>query len=112
MQSFGLLSCEHAQGLAKLNPKFQRYADAAALMGVLGTGMQLAVQRRFEPLTEKERAVLLGLREGLNTREIADRDFLSVNTVRTHVRSIGKKLDASGQAEMLQRAEELRLFRD
>lgn len=110
VQAFSLLHSEDAQQLVAINPCFGRFAEAARLTGSLGTGVMIEARRRFQALTQKERQVLLGLRDGLNTREVADRDFVSVNTVRTHVRSIGKKLDARGQAEMLRRAEELRLF--
>lgn len=112
VQAFGFVAIEDARALAELHPPIARYVDAAGITGMLGSGSHIGGTKRYETLTEKERVVLLGLREGLNTREIADRQFLSVNTVRTHVRSIGKKLDASGQAEMLRRAEELRIFSD
>ena len=112
VQAFGFVSTEAARMLAELYPPVARFVNAAEITGMLGTGNHIGGTRRYEALTEKERVVLLGLREGLNTREIADRQFLSVNTVRTHVRSIGKKLNASGQAEMLRRAEELRIFAD
>lgn len=110
VHAFGLLSEEAADELAALQPRYSAHVHAASRVGVLGTSRPLADNRKFKPLTVKERTVLLGLRNGLNTREIADLHFLSVNTVRTHVRSIGKKLDASGQAEMLRRAEDLKLF--
>ena len=112
VQALGFVALEDARRLAQLHPPIARFVDAAEITGLLGTGLHIGGRRRYEPLTEKERVVLLGLRDGLNTREIADRQFLSVNTVRTHVRSIGKKLNASGQAEMLRRAEELRIFAD
>jgi DNA-binding CsgD family transcriptional regulator len=35
-----------------------------------------------------------------------------VNTVRAHVRAIAKKLNASGQADILRRAWQLRLFEE
>lgn len=110
VQAIGVLRVEDAEALQRIDSYFIPFVLAAHEMGALGTGTRLAAQRRFQALTEKEHEVLRGLRGGLNTREIAERDFLSVNTVRTHVRSIGKKLDAHGQAEMLRRAEELRLF--
>ncbi len=110
VQAFTFVRPDDARALVELRPDFGRFERAAARLGVLGSGRTLETRRRFQTLTEKERTVLLDLREGLNTRQIAERHYLSVNTVRTHVRSIGKKLDASGQAEMLRRAEELRIF--
>lgn len=109
-QALALLRSSDVDALAELSPRVAALSAAARAAGALGTGRTMAEVREYQALTEKERLVLGGLRDGLNTRQIADKHFLSVNTVRTHVRSIGKKLSASGQAEMLRRAEELRLF--
>jgi LuxR family transcriptional regulator, maltose regulon positive regulatory protein len=61
----------------------------------------------LEPLTDKEREVLGHLAELLTTDEIAGAMFVSVNTVRTHVRNILRKLDASRRNEAVRRAREL-----
>jgi DNA-binding NarL/FixJ family response regulator len=55
---------------------------------------QPTLTRRSEnDLTRREWEVLDGLREGLSTRCIAERLFISPTTVRRHVGSILKKLD-------------------
>jgi LuxR family transcriptional regulator, maltose regulon positive regulatory protein len=64
----------------------------------------------IEPLTAKEREVLGHLAELLTTEEIAGVMFVSVNTVRTHVRSILRKLSVSRRNEAVRRARELRLI--
>lgn len=61
----------------------------------------------LESLTEKEREVLGHLAELLTTDEIAGSMFVSVNTVRTHVRNILRKLAASRRNEAVRRAREL-----
>jgi LuxR family maltose regulon positive regulatory protein len=61
----------------------------------------------LEPLTEKEREVLGHLAELLTTDEIAGAMFVSVNTVRTHVRNILRKLSASRRNEAVRRARDL-----
>ncbi len=61
----------------------------------------------LEPLTEKEREVLGHLAALLTTDEIAGAMFVSVNTVRTHVRNILRKLAASRRNEAVRRAREL-----
>jgi LuxR family maltose regulon positive regulatory protein len=64
----------------------------------------------IQPLTAKEREVLAHLSELLTTEEIADAMFVSVNTVRTHVRSILRKLSVSRRNEAVRRARALSLI--
>jgi LuxR family maltose regulon positive regulatory protein len=64
----------------------------------------------IEPLTEKEHEVLVHLAELLPTDEIARRMYVSVNTVRTHVRAILRKLAASRRNEAIRRARELHII--
>ena len=107
-----LLSAEDGAALVSLNPALAHPYEAARSVGVLRSGRLVEECPPLQALTKREQAMLLGLRRGLNTREIADESFLSVNTVRTHVRSMAKKLGASGQADILRRARELRLIED
>ncbi len=69
-------------------------------------------RRIYEPLTDKESEVLGHLSELLTTEEIAAVMFISVNTVRTHVRNILRKLAASRRNEAVRRARALRLIPD
>ncbi|WFE41683.1 LuxR C-terminal-related transcriptional regulator [Micromonospora sp. WMMD998] len=63
-----------------------------------------------EPLTERELTVLRYLQSILTNVEIAAELSLSVNTVKTHVRNIYRKLDATRRREAVRRARELRLI--
>jgi LuxR family transcriptional regulator, maltose regulon positive regulatory protein len=63
-----------------------------------------------ETLTAKELEVLGHLAELLTTEEIAATMYVSVNTVRTHVRSILRKLSVSRRNEAVRRARELSLI--
>jgi LuxR family maltose regulon positive regulatory protein len=62
------------------------------------------------PLTPKEQEVLGYLADLLTTDEIASTMFVSVNTVRSHVRSILRKLGVTRRNEAVRRAWELRLL--
>ena len=62
------------------------------------------------PLTKKELEVLGHLAELLTTEEIADTMFVSVNTVRSHVRNILRKLGVARRNEAVRRAWELQLL--
>jgi LuxR family maltose regulon positive regulatory protein len=63
-----------------------------------------------EALTAKELEVLGHLAELLTTEEIASTMFVSVNTIRTHVRSILRKLGVSRRNAAVRRARELQLL--
>ena len=64
----------------------------------------------LDPLTERERAALRFLATGLSTAEIAAEMCLSVNTVKTHLAAIYRKLAAGRRKEAVLRAQELELI--
>jgi LuxR family maltose regulon positive regulatory protein len=63
-----------------------------------------------EPLTERELTVLRYLQGTLSNVEIASMLYVSVNTVKTHVKNIYRKLDAGQRREAVRRARDLRLL--
>jgi len=63
-----------------------------------------------EQLSEREREVLTLLSGMLSTAEIASEMYLSVNTVKTHLRSIYRKLSAAHRGEAVRRARQLHLI--
>jgi LuxR family maltose regulon positive regulatory protein len=63
----------------------------------------------LEPPSKAELAVLRLLDSELSVRQIAQELFLSANTVRTHTRSIYRKLSVSSRAEAVARANALGL---
>ena len=60
-----------------------------------------------EPLTEREKTVLHLLQADLSLREIGERLFVSVNTVKSHTRAVYRKLGASSREEAIRRARDL-----
>jgi LuxR family maltose regulon positive regulatory protein len=63
-----------------------------------------------EDLTPKEFEILRLLATRLSRREIAERLFVSINTVKTHQRSLYRKLDAEDRSTALARARNLGLL--
>jgi DNA-binding NarL/FixJ family response regulator len=61
--------------------------------------VQLAEHLSDEPLTEREREVLQHIAGGNRNRDIADRLFISEETVKVHVKHIMEKLGASDRTE-------------
>jgi len=61
----------------------------------------------FEPLRPRELEVLQLIATGISNPEIAERLFISVNTVKTHITHIFRKLDVSRRTQAVARAREL-----
>ncbi|CAA9233618.1 MAG: hypothetical protein AVDCRST_MAG93-1000, partial [uncultured Chloroflexia bacterium] len=68
---------------------------------------QNAQSASVEPLSERELEVLRYIAEGLTNQEIADRLYLSLNTVKVHARNIYGKLDANNRTQAIARAREV-----
>jgi DNA-binding NarL/FixJ family response regulator len=54
-------------------------------------------------LTEREKEVLQLIAEGYKNTEIADKLFVSENTVKSHIKNIYIKLDVKNRVEALKR---------
>jgi LuxR family maltose regulon positive regulatory protein len=63
-----------------------------------------------EPLSERELAVLRFLPTMMSNAEIAAEMFLSVNTVKTHLRRVYQKLGTGNRRDAVRRARELQLL--
>lgn len=55
----------------------------------------------LQKLSEREKEILHHLSDGLRYKEIADKLFLSTETVRTHIRNIYEKLQVNSRTEAL-----------
>ncbi len=64
----------------------------------------------LEPLSSREREVLQYAAEMLDTMEIAAVLFISVNTVKSHLKSIYRKLAVTHRGEAVRRARQLRIL--
>jgi LuxR family transcriptional regulator, maltose regulon positive regulatory protein len=63
-----------------------------------------------EPLSEREREVLRHVSGMLSTAEVATQMYISANTVKTHLRNVYRKLEASHRGEAVRRARQLGLI--
>ncbi|MEU4450142.1 LuxR C-terminal-related transcriptional regulator [Nocardioides sp. NPDC023903] len=101
------LSAEH-QWLFEISmgPSRRLSVRKPALAAVAASPSELVV----EELTEKEQEVLGHLADLLTTEEIASVMYISVNTIRTHVRNILRKLGVTRRNDAVRRARELRLL--
>ena len=101
---------QHAPALAHAHrdlftpaPSTDQRPTAAAVPGQAAT---LVV----EPLTSREREVLRNVSAMLSTTEIASQMYISVNTVKSHLKSIYRKLAAAHRGEAVRRAQQLGLI--
>jgi LuxR family transcriptional regulator, maltose regulon positive regulatory protein len=81
---------------------------AGVLLAAIESGGAAAELR--EPLSGRERVVLRYLPTMMSNREIANELFVSVNTVKTHLKNIYRKLETSNRRQTVQRARELGLI--
>jgi LuxR family maltose regulon positive regulatory protein len=62
------------------------------------------------PLTSREEEILRLLAQGYSNQKIADKLYVSINTVKTHVSNLFEKLGASSRVDALLRARSARLL--
>ncbi len=90
-----LQMCRHAlRGEAALSPRLasRMLAEFAREPGETGETQDELPGNEVSPLTVREQDVLSCASEGLTDREIAQRLFLSVHTVKSHMRNILAKM--------------------
>jgi LuxR family maltose regulon positive regulatory protein len=67
--------------------------------------------RLLEPLTDHERRILIFLANGVSNKEMANRLFVSENTVKFHLKHIYAKLGATRRVQAIASARELGLVK-
>lgn len=96
--------------LGELAAQLSRFSDGLVTMQARVDSVhrllrdQAASQILDEPLTQREQDVLRLLNSGLSQHEIGLELYLSLNTVKSHVRSVYRKLGAHSRAQALQTA--------
>lgn len=64
---------------------------------------QAATTSRFtchpEDLTQREHEMIVLIAQGLSNQEIVDRTYLSINSVKTYIRSAYRKLGVTGRTQ-------------
>jgi LuxR family maltose regulon positive regulatory protein len=115
----GLLQVVVSQGGA-MRPLLRRHLHGETEHHALVERALLALEERTadhlpaigpsEVLTDRERQVLRYLPTNLSNQQIAGELFVSLNTVKSHVKAIYRKLDVDGRGEAVRRARDLRLL--
>lgn len=57
-----------------------------------------------DTLTPREQEIVRGIEDGLSYKLIADRLHVSIDTVRSHIRQVYRKLQVNSKAEIMAKA--------
>ncbi|MGW6057600.1 LuxR C-terminal-related transcriptional regulator [Streptomyces sp. NPDC055189] len=99
-----------AGGVADVRSAGALVGEAAAVLAFVPERPERPVPPPLvEPLTQCQLAVLCRLQQEVPLRQIADGLYVSVNTVKSHVREVYRKLGVSSRAEAVQRGRALGL---
>lgn len=109
--------CAGASGYLLKNIPFSQIKSAIEIVQSGGSFMSPQIARKVidhfqegrkkiikSPLTEKEKEIVLGLVDGLSYKMIAEKGFISLETVRTHIKNIYKKLHVHCKAEVIKKS--------
>lgn len=88
-----------ADGNPVLSPSVTRRIVQQAV-GARRDAAEAEAQRQLDQLTEREREVALGVAEGLSNQQIADRQYISLATVKTHAARVMAKLHAENRVQV------------
>ena len=111
--------CAGASGYLLKNAPFEEIKKAIKIVHEGGASMSPQIARNVieffqtpskkEPesvLTDKEKEIVMGLVEGLSYQMIADQSYISIETVRSHIKNIYKKLEVHNKAELIKKSYE------
>ena len=91
-----------AEGDALIAPSI----TARLLATFAGTGVGELPAQPIEPLTSREEEILIPVAQGWTNHEIADDMHISISTVKTHLASLMRKLNARNRVEIAMWAHE------
>ena len=109
--------CAGASGYLLKNTSFPEMKQAIEIIYAGGSMMSPPIARKVmehfrpgrknqveSPLTQKEKEIVQGLVDGLSYKMIADSASISIETVRTHIKNIYKKLHVHCKADVIRKS--------
>lgn len=105
------LGVQVAPMLAKLNERGELGEFIYQLQHLEGLREHLSIGNDVcVPLSDREQGVLALIAEGHSNQAVADKLFISLNTVKTHARKINNKLGVKNRTQAIAKARELGLL--
>ena len=101
-QELALRNAKNRESISTLETTLGSKDEEIERLNVRKETGKLPYPEGIEELTTREKEVLIGVQEGLKDREIADKLFISIATVRTHLRKAYVKIDVRNRAEAIQ----------
>ncbi len=108
--------CAGATGYLLKDTPFEQVLEAIHIIREGGSFMSPAIARKvvsyFNPpvrsaeveLTTREQQIIIGLRDGLSYKLIADRLSISIDTIRYHIKKIYTKLQVNSRTELINKS--------
>jgi len=109
--------CAGASGYLLKNAPFSEICKAIEIVHNGGSSMSPQIARKViehfqnvktrdehSILTEKEKEIVAGLVDGLSYKKIAEQNFISVETVRSHIKNIYKKLHVHCKVDVIKKS--------
>ncbi|WP_210519314.1 response regulator [Hymenobacter terricola] len=94
-----------AAGGSPMSPGVARFVvQAFRQQPAARPAISLAALLPEEPLTARELEIVRGIEDGLSYQLIANRHFISLDTVRNHIRSVYRKLQVNSRGELMAHA--------
>jgi LuxR family maltose regulon positive regulatory protein len=102
-----------AQGWSRRAAALLRHYPDAGILGRRAESLRKAVEEAScaEALTPAEHRVLELLPTHMSERQIGEQLFISLNTVKTHLRAVYRKLGVASRDEAVEKARELGLLK-
>lgn len=107
-----LMICDFRFSILKTAPHLSAYLEKllAAFPSTAVENPKRNLQNLVEPLSQRELEILGLIAQGLSNREISERLFLALDTIKGHNRRIFGKLQVASRTEAIARARELSLL--
>lgn len=80
---------------------------AKKILSACKAGTHAKIEGLMDPISKREMEVLHLTAAGLSNREIAEKLFISLNTVKTHTKNINSKLNVNSRTKAVVRAKEI-----